>query len=287
MKNVMTAGVAVFAILAAQTGIAFADQENMKKLGGALEHVYNQSHAAQPATIIRRSGTAEKMGRAGPNNALKLADVSDDGYVTLDAIASGAADDLAVTIESLGGRNVSTYGRVVSSQFPADRLGDLSNSGTLAFARPAFRATNVGLVTSQGDRSMGTDAVRANLGLTEPVSRSAYCQIALPAILANSAADPIQRQQKMRPMTTFRQMSLSLRISSISLHVSMKAAAWRSLFMMSRPAPKSCSTQRLTARRISPTVSSSSLLPGRTSLLTMSSILRNPCSGWHYRSGGG
>jgi len=169
MKKLLTTSLAISALLAAQTGTALADKESapgqMKKLGPALEYVAKQVAAERTEGLSARSAKRTEMGMAGPNNEVMVAKVTADGYVVLDAIASGSADDLAVTIESLGGKDVSSYGRVVSAKVPADRLSDLASSGYLAFARPVFAETNVGLVDSQGDRSMRTDETRADFGL--------------------------------------------------------------------------------------------------------------------------
>ena len=164
MMKKLAVGGAFLALTAGMMTPALAAKD-MRKLGAALENVHKQSlsQSTSARSAISRTRSTD-MGRAGPNNEIVLAEVSSDGYVTLDAVASGAASDLAATIEALGGRNVSTYGRVVSAQMPVNMLADLSGSGSLAFARPTFRETNVGLVTSQGDRSMRTDEIRADLG---------------------------------------------------------------------------------------------------------------------------
>jgi hypothetical protein len=173
MRKLLTSGLAISALLIAQTGAALADgsgePEHMDKLGSALEHVAQQSEESAKAAQARgdtpsNAADTMQMGMAGPNHELELANVTPDGYVMIDAVASGNADNLAVTMESYGARNVTAYGGVVSAEFPANRLADLSASGYLAFAAPAFAETNVGLVTSQGDRSMLTDLVRADLG---------------------------------------------------------------------------------------------------------------------------
>ena len=163
MKKLIVGG----AVMALSTGIslpAFAD--DMKKLGPALGHVYSQSQgqsaAAAADTAIDRSRNS--LGRAGPNGEILVANVSADGFVTVDAVAANGTSDLEATIEALGGRNVSALGRTVSAELPTDRLGDLASSNYLAFARPALAETNVGLVTSQADRSMRTDRVREKLG---------------------------------------------------------------------------------------------------------------------------
>ena len=160
MKKLIVGG----AVMALSTGIslpAFAD-DDMKKLGPALEHVYGQSQEAASDTSLNRGRST--LGRAGPNGELMVANVSDDGFVNIDAVAADDVSDLEATVEALGGRNVSSLGRTVSVEMPADRLSDLASSAYLAFARPVLAETNVGLVTSQADRSMRTDIVRQELG---------------------------------------------------------------------------------------------------------------------------
>lgn len=173
-------GVSTAAALSAAPTLAVAqsgdNDSHMRKINGALNIVYkkNQSAAAlrsasraAPAVKERPdwSGEGAALGRAsGGGQELVIANVSADGFVTLDAIAAGSTDNLSATMEAMGARNVSSLGRTVSAQFPVDRLGDLAASNYLAFARPAMATTNAGLVTSQGDRSMRTDYVREELG---------------------------------------------------------------------------------------------------------------------------
>ena len=177
-------GVGMAAAISAAPSLATAkDGENnssMRKVGNALTVVYNKNQTAlaarrsaaiAPASKQRPdwSGEGETLGlqsiqsARGPQD-LVLANVSADGFVVLDAIASGSTDDLSATMEAMGARNVTSLGKTVSAQFPVDRLGDLAASNYLAFARPAMATTNVGLVTSQGDRSMRTEFVREQLG---------------------------------------------------------------------------------------------------------------------------
>ncbi|GAB2199087.1 S8/S53 family peptidase [Sessilibacter sp. MAH4] len=155
----ITVGAAV--LLAVQSNMAFADQASapgqLKKLGSALMQV--------SANSAKTSGKA--MGLMGPkDNEMVLAEVTADGYVLVDAVASGETAKLVAMLEKVGARNISSYGRVVSAQVPASSLGDMALSDTLAFAKPAFMETNVGVVTQQGDRSMGTDINRALAGLS-------------------------------------------------------------------------------------------------------------------------
>ncbi|WP_428409551.1 hypothetical protein [Hyphococcus sp.] len=160
-------------LAAAQSG---ETNSNMRKIGGALNVVYKKNQAAvtlrsaqRAAPVVKSrpdwSGEGAELGlaRAG-GQELMVAKVSSDGYVRLDAIASGAVEDLSATMEAMGARNVASAGKTVSASFPVDRLDDLAASNYLAFARPVIATTNVGLVTSQGDRSMRTDIVRQEYG---------------------------------------------------------------------------------------------------------------------------
>lgn len=121
---------------------------HMKKLGPALEYCY-----------------AEAMSGDQPQNELFVANMTADGYVKIDAIASNSSDDLAATIASLGGRSIVAHGRVVSAELSPTQLADLAASDHLAFAQPTIVSTDAGLVASQGDRAMRTDVVRALKGL--------------------------------------------------------------------------------------------------------------------------
>ena len=172
----------VFALWAAAPGIASAasgeEHPEMDKLGEALNIVYNKNmtaarerkaNSAAPADKARPdwSGEGSSLGseRVMDEHDLFIANITDDGYVVMDAVAANAPDDLYMTMEAMGARNAKMMGQMVSAQFPVDRLGDLAASNYLAFARPTLMATNAGLVTSQGDRSMRTDEVRSMFGL--------------------------------------------------------------------------------------------------------------------------
>jgi hypothetical protein len=155
LKKVLVAGTIAFALIGAQATPAFAKNPSapgqMKKLGAALEHVHK--------TDKKRSEA-----RAAGERGVEVAIFSDEDYVVVDSVATGATADLVATLNALGAKNVSSYGRIVSAQVPVSRLGDLAGSSNLAFARPALAEVNVGLITSQGDRSMRTNEVRMNTG---------------------------------------------------------------------------------------------------------------------------
>ncbi len=181
MKKMLMVGAAAVLCLsgtAVLSGAAANGGNEMRKIGPALERVYQQNEAAKSS---RSSASSSAASRVRPNSkadqdrhasdvmksetTLFLGNVSSDGYVIIDAVASNLTSDLEVSMKALGARNVSSKGRTVSAQFPADRLGELNASQYLAFARPAFATTNAGLVTSQGVRSMRSDTVRDSLGI--------------------------------------------------------------------------------------------------------------------------
>lgn len=160
MQRILRSGTVLLAILAGTAGMAHAQpSQAAKKLGPALNFVYKQNAAPQAqARSLARSAAPSKP-------SLQVAITTPDGFVKLDAIAASDTAALVSSLEALGARDVSSYGRVVSAAVPIDKLGDLGASAALKFARPAFAATHAGLVTTQGDRSMRTDTVRKKTGL--------------------------------------------------------------------------------------------------------------------------
>lgn len=88
-----------------------------------------------------------------------------NGRVVIDAIASGDAGALKADLEDLGLRQAAAFGGMVSGNFPISAISDMAELDTLIFARPAYRISNAGLVTSQGDAAMHSDDVRSTFGL--------------------------------------------------------------------------------------------------------------------------
>lgn len=148
MKRILTTTAAVAAVLALQTGAQAANPNapgQMKKIGAALEHV------------------AKSKGQAAAQG-LEVARVIDGQYVAVDSVAKGNVKALERKLKALGALNVSSAGRIVSARVPVSSLGALDAAPELAFARPVLATTDAGLVTSQGDRGMRTDEVRAATG---------------------------------------------------------------------------------------------------------------------------
>jgi uncharacterized repeat protein (TIGR01451 family) len=87
------------------------------------------------------------------------------GHVVIDATAAGDADTLLVELEALGLENGATFERIVSGLLPIVSINDLDRLESLNFARPAYAATHVGLVDSQGDAAMRSDDARLTFGV--------------------------------------------------------------------------------------------------------------------------
>ncbi len=92
---------------------------------------------------------------------ISLSPMTADGYVILDAAASLAdAPALIDRLEALGAKKISNVGRVVSAMVPVSALEDLARSDMLVAARPSLSRAGAGLVTSEGDIAMRSDAAR-------------------------------------------------------------------------------------------------------------------------------
>jgi hypothetical protein len=87
------------------------------------------------------------------------------GSVVIDAAASGDPEALAADLRALGADKVTVFGRMVSGRLPITAIPALKDLASLQFARPAYATTNVGAVTSQGDRAMRADIARATFGV--------------------------------------------------------------------------------------------------------------------------
>ncbi len=85
--------------------------------------------------------------------------------VTVDATASGNAAQLLADLTGLGLVDGASYGRMVSGRLPTSALVAASQLASLKFMREAGAGTGVGNVDSQGDAAMGTDLLRAALGV--------------------------------------------------------------------------------------------------------------------------
>jgi hypothetical protein len=87
------------------------------------------------------------------------------GSVIIDTAASGDPEALAADLRALGADKVTVFGRMVSARVPITAISGLKNLSSLQLARPAYAATHVGDVTSQGDAAMRADIGRTAFGV--------------------------------------------------------------------------------------------------------------------------
>lgn len=64
-----------------------------------------------------------------------------DEYVLIDAIALDSAAALEESLRSLGAKNLSSHGHIVSCYFPIRRITKLAVVDSLRFVRPAYAVT--------------------------------------------------------------------------------------------------------------------------------------------------
>src|SRR5262249_39489410 len=139
-------------VLAAGPGTAAGDAKPATKITADLADL-SQAYSASVAT-----GVPFMVGHS-------LLPVAGD-WVTIDASASGDAGRLQADREAWGGQGVVAFGRLVSARLPIAAIAALDGLASLQFARPAYRTTRAGLVTSQGDQAMRADIARTTLGLS-------------------------------------------------------------------------------------------------------------------------
>jgi hypothetical protein len=117
------------------------------------------------------------------------------GSVAIEAIADTNSAQLLSDLESLGLEKPSVFGRLISGTIPISALDEMESLSSLRFARPAYKPvtnkfdnsgnniigpiTNVGSVTSQGDKAQRSDIARATYsvngtGITVGVLSDSY-----------------------------------------------------------------------------------------------------------------
>ena len=119
----------------------------MQKLGPMLSEMVTASRA--------RAFAAAAM----DERVNKLMRIEGD-YVVVDVAAEHNIEELEAELRALGVQDMASHGRLVSGRIPIASLQRLAASKAVRFARPAAVTTDVGLVDTQGDRSMRTDEVR-------------------------------------------------------------------------------------------------------------------------------
>jgi len=88
-----------------------------------------------------------------------------DGYVTIDAVASGDPQQLRADLERLGFRNAAVFGQMVSGQLPMAVIKGLEGLDSLQMVRPAYFVRHAGLVTSEGDEAIRSSEARRLIGV--------------------------------------------------------------------------------------------------------------------------
>jgi hypothetical protein len=138
-------------VLAAAPGTSVGGAKSATKVAADLAALY-EAHAAAVAAGVPFMARRSLLPVAGD-------------LVTIDASAAGDVGSLEAELQALGAQGVVAFGRIVSARLPIPAIGALDGVASLRFARPAYRTTRVGLVTSQGDQAMRSDVARTTFGV--------------------------------------------------------------------------------------------------------------------------
>ncbi len=130
------------------------------KVGSSLLALYHEYRDYQEN---RRAGLVATRTAFRPSDGLARIQ---NGFVEIEAVATSDDGGLATDLEALGMQDMRVLGRLVSGQFPIAKIDGLMEMPRLQFARASYTITNVGSVTSQGDRAILADVARNTLGIT-------------------------------------------------------------------------------------------------------------------------
>jgi len=119
-------------------------------------------HAEYQAHLEQTSGQGAAAPAFQSSNAIAP---TAGGSVVIDNAASGDPEALATDLRALGADKVTVFGRMVSARVPIPAIPGLNSLSSLHLARPAYAATHVGDVTSQGDPAMRADFGRTAFGV--------------------------------------------------------------------------------------------------------------------------
>ncbi len=134
-----------------------AKDRAVSKVGQDLLAIYNEYQ-----TYLKQA--AQAPGGPAFKSSNPLARIVEE-HVVIDAVAAGDPQALATELEKLGLKNAAVFGRMVSGRLPISAIPALENLQSLKFARPAYAMTHSGIVTSQGDVAMRSDAARSLFGV--------------------------------------------------------------------------------------------------------------------------
>ncbi len=85
--------------------------------------------------------------------------------MVIDTAASGDPEALAADLRALGANKVTVFGRMVSARLSIPAIPGLRGLSSPQLARPAYAATHVDDVTSQGDVATRADIGRTAFGV--------------------------------------------------------------------------------------------------------------------------
>ncbi|WP_084708670.1 S8 family serine peptidase [Hymenobacter norwichensis] len=139
--------------------------------------------------LANKSTTASRTTIGGGLQKADLLQVR-NGYVVIDA-ASEQADGRALlkTLQKLGLKNGAVFGRMVSGEFPIDKIDQLEQINTLHQVAPSYQPMhNVGAVTSEGDKAMGSDKAKTTYNVTGSGSKVGVLSDTYGAIAGGPAA---------------------------------------------------------------------------------------------------
>ncbi len=126
------------------------------KVGKALQELH-----ADFLSFKKRKSHSDKAAFKARSPMTRLS----NGHVVIDAIAKGDPEALKEELVGLGLKHAAVFGQVVSGLLPIEAIERLPECRYLNVARPALAATNVGLVTSQGDVAQRSDVARSGFGV--------------------------------------------------------------------------------------------------------------------------
>jgi hypothetical protein len=120
------------------------------KLGGHLQSLARAAESQAQLSARTRSNVVSRL------PALTIR----DRYVGVSAYADGDVNALRTELVAKGMIGAAVHGNAVTGRVPIEALSDMSTIPSLRFMRPSMARTNVGLTTSQGDRSQRSDVAR-------------------------------------------------------------------------------------------------------------------------------
>ena len=122
--------------------------------------------------LVNKSTTPSREPLTGKLQKANLVQLKGN-YVVIEAVSNNADGRVLLKqLQALGLKKGASFGRMVSGLFPVDQIDQLEQVETLRYAVPSYEPMhNVGLVTSQGDVSLGADIARTNSAVTGVGSR--------------------------------------------------------------------------------------------------------------------